>query len=177
MTAFQKNTLTGLGLGALVLVLDQLSKAWILATFAANPRPIEVIPSCFHLIYAENRSAAFGILSFLPYAVRTVILTGFAVAVGIGLVVALWRGRIQRRWTVVATGLILGGALGNGLDRVRHGFVVDFIDWHIAEKFHWNVFNVADSGVVVGVALLLIFPEKKDDKKGGKAGEPALARS
>jgi signal peptidase II len=145
-----------LGLTGLVLVLDQLSKSW-----AQNALPrlgrngITVVAGCFNLAYAENRNAAFGILQAVPYELRRMVLTGFAVAAILVLLGLLFTNRIERTWTAAATGLILGGAVGNVIDRTRLGFVVDFIVWHIGEKFYWPTFNIADSGIVVGVFILL----------------------
>ena len=165
----RKNLLTAVGLAGLILLLDQASKAWVLSTIKPSGSWVTVVPGFFNLIYAENTNAAFGILHFVPYSLRIVVLTGFAVVVSAVLLVSLVQGRIARPWTVVATGLIVGGALGNALDRIRLGYVVDFIDWHIAEKFHWNVFNVADSAVVVGVIILFVTSKGED--------RPARART
>jgi signal peptidase II len=145
-----------LGLAALVLAADQASKHWALETLRAPGRhAMQILPGCFHLAYAENRSAAFGILGFLPLELRRNLLSGFAIVAIVVLLVLIGMGRIQRNWTAVATGLILGGAIGNVIDRVRLGYVVDFIDWHIGDSYHWPTFNIADSGIVVGVFVLL----------------------
>jgi len=144
------------GLAGLVLVLDQLSKSWAQSALPRLGREgITVVAGCFNLAYAENRSAAFGLLEKLPYETRRMVLTGFAIAAIMVLVGLLVTNRVQRPWTVCATGLILGGAVGNVIDRTRLGFVIDFIVWHIGEKFYWPTFNIADSGIVVGVFILL----------------------
>ena len=146
----------GLGLAALVLALDQPTKLWASHTLGSMGRNgITVIAGCFNLAYAENTNAAFGILHVLPYNVRQWILTAFALAAAVVLVYALASGRIKRPWTAAATGLILGGDLGNVIDRVRLGYVVDFIVWHIGEHYYWPTFNIADSAIVVGVFILL----------------------
>ncbi len=145
-----------LGLSGVVLVLDQLSKNWAQETLPRLGRNgITVVAGCFNLAYAENRNAAFGILQAVPYELRRTVLTGFAIGAIVVLLVLLFTNRIQRTWTAAATGLILGGAVGNVIDRARLGFVVDFIVWHIGEKFYWPTFNIADSGIVVGVFILL----------------------
>jgi signal peptidase II len=102
------------------------------------------------------------LLSFLPFDARRYVLSGLALVAFCVLVFLLVSGRIQRGWTATAAGLIAGGALGNAIDRLRLGHVVDFIDWHIADHFHWNTFNVADSGIVVGVFLLLWISYRTD---------------
>lgn len=169
-----RKNLLALCLAAVVLALDQATKAWILGTVAVTHRPIEVLPGCFHLIYVENLSAAFGILSFLPFEARRYVLSAFALIAFAVLVFLLVSGRIQRGWTATAAGLIAGGALGNAIDRFRLGHVVDFIDWHIADHFHWNTFNVADSGIVVGVFLLL-WISYRFDRRTAPAGERVLS--
>jgi signal peptidase II len=151
-----RRTSLTLGLATLVLALDQLSKHWAQATLRGLGRHgIEVVPGCFHLSYAENTNAAFGILQSLPYGTRRLVLTGFAALAIVVLVALLAMGRIERTWTAAASGLILGGALGNVLDRVRLGYVVDFILWHIGDAFYWPTFNVADTAIVIGVGVLL----------------------
>jgi signal peptidase II len=157
-----RKNLLALGLSAAVVTLDQATKSWILRTVAVTHKPVEILPGCFHLIYVENLSAAFGLLSFLPFDARRYVLSGLALVAFCVLVFLLVSGRIQRGWTATAAGLIAGGALGNAIDRLRLGHVVDFIDWHIADHFHWNTFNVADSGIVVGVFLLLWISYRTD---------------
>jgi signal peptidase II len=162
----RRNLALAFGLAALVLVLDQPSKLWAAHTLLPLGRNgITVVPNCFNLAYAENTNAAFGIMHVLPYAVRQWILTGFALVAAIVLVYALVTGRIQRPWTAAATGLILGGDLGNVLDRLRLGYVVDFIVWHIGETYYWPTFNIADSAIVVGVFILLWMSYYVDRKR------------
>lgn len=144
------------GLAALVVALDQPTKIWASrALLPLGRNGITVVAGCFNLAYAENTNAAFGILHVLPYNVRQWILTGFALVAAMVLVFALITGRIQRPWTAAAVGLILGGDLGNVIDRLRLGYVVDFIVWHVGDRYYWPTFNIADSAIVVGVFILL----------------------
>jgi signal peptidase II len=176
MRPMVRRALLTLGLASAVLAADQTSKLWALSSLRFK-RAIEVVPGCFHLAYAENRSAAFGILGILPFELRRYVLTAFA---GIAIVVLLFlvvTGRIRRSWTAAATGLILGGAIGNVIDRMRLGYVVDFIDWHVGDHYHWPTFNVADSGIVVGVFMLLWLSYVVDRQAArGKAHAPAPAK-
>ncbi len=141
----------GLGCAAAVVVIDQLTKWWMLAALGGPPGIIAITPF-FNLVLVENRGISFGLLSsrarWLPW-----LLVAFALVIGAALI--HWLGRVQKRWLAAAIGLVLGGALGNAIDRVVHGAVVDFFDFHLA-GFHWPAFNVADSAIVVGVAALLI---------------------
>jgi len=136
---------------ALTFVADQVSKQAV----KANMQPGDVIlliPPVLDLHYITNRGVAFGLFSrfgdvFVPVAL--VIMT---------VIFSYYRSlRTRRLWLRIALGLQLGGALGNLLDRVRFGSVVDFLDFHVdAINFHWPVFNVADSAICVGVAILLV---------------------
>ena len=131
-----------------------------LQRFAAmgHPRPTGravVIEGYWDHVYVENPGAAFSSFRFLPPRIAQPVLTVF------GLIALAFVGfaisRTHDRLTVLALSLILGGALGNLIDRVRLGYVVDFIHWHWLDRFHWPVFNLADAAVSVGIGLLLVF--------------------
>ncbi len=140
-----------LAAAAAVALVDQLSKWWIVERVMDPPRALEVT-GFFNLMLIYNRGVSFGILdseaALLPW-----VLSGLAVAIVIGLVV--WLRHIEGRWPGIAVGLIVGGAVGNVVDRLRLGAVIDFLDLHWA-GFHWPAFNLADSAITVGVALLLL---------------------
>jgi signal peptidase II len=114
-----------------------------------------LIPGFFNLTYVRNSGAAFGLFADLPSAVRAPLFT--AVSVGaLVLLLFLLRGLRPEQWGLrVALASVLGGAIGNLIDRVRHGDVVDFLDVHW-RGYHWPAFNVADSCITLGVAVLLI---------------------
>ena len=139
----------GLLLALLVLVLDQLSKLWALAALRDPPVVIEVLPF-WNFVLVWNRGVSFGL--FGDGAMPPVVLA--AVTGAIAVCVAVWMFRAVRLSTAIATGLVLGGAIGNIIDRLVHGAVVDFVDWH-AFGYHWPVFNVADSGITLGIVVLL----------------------
>ena len=114
---------------------------------------ITVIPGFFNLTYVRNRGAAFGMLAGVPGIWRSAFFIVVTV-IAIAAIVLLIR-KTSERLLVAAFSLIAGGALGNLIDRIRYGEVVDFIDWYV-RSHHWPTFNVADSAISVGVGLLVI---------------------
>ncbi|MEO5374425.1 MAG: signal peptidase II [Alphaproteobacteria bacterium] len=141
----------GLGLASVVVVLDQVTKSMVLETMLPARVPIEVT-SFFNLVLTWNRGVSFGLFNTdSPY--NSVVLIALAVLVAIGLGVWLWREPAPILRT--ALGFIIGGAIGNAIDRYRHDGVVDFLDVHVG-NLHWPAFNVADSAITVGAALLLV---------------------
>lgn len=142
---------TGLIIAAVAVVLDQLSKVWILNEVMAPPRLIEVTPF-FNLVLAWNRGVSFGMFNN-DSAYGPLLLTGLAIAIVVALTIWLWRA--DNKWVASALGLVIGGAVGNVIDRVRFGAVVDFLDVH-AFGYHWPAFNIADSAICVGAAILIL---------------------
>ena len=138
-------------LAALVIALDQASKFWVLTHF--YPGEARPVTAFFNLVLVFNRGAAF---SFLADAGgwQHWFFIGLAVAVSVWIV-AMLRQHAHERLLPAALTLILGGALGNLIDRLRLGAVVDFLDLHLAGA-HWPAFNLADSAITLGVALMLI---------------------
>ncbi len=140
----------GLVIGGAVVAIDQLVKWWIIDWLAEPPGFVAVLPF-FNLVMVWNRGVSFGLLSdadLAPY-----LMAGIAGLVVIGLVI--WLARVAQRLLAVSIGLIIGGALGNIVDRLRLGAVADFVDLH-AGGYHWPAFNVADAAITVGVAVMLI---------------------
>ncbi|MFZ5790540.1 MAG: signal peptidase II [Pseudomonadota bacterium] len=142
-----------LGLAAVLaaLALDQLSK-WVILTRVMNPpEPIAVLP-VFDLVLAWNRGVSFSMFwsdgAYAPY-----LLAGFALLVVAGL--AVWLARVKAPLPALGLGLIIGGAVGNVIDRLRFGAVVDFLYFHYA-GWGFPAFNLADTAITVGVALLLL---------------------
>lgn len=127
-------------------LLDQWSKQVVLLSFTLG-ESVAVIPDVFHFTFILNRGAAFGILENQRWFFLLIVVAL------LGLV--FWQKKYVRsmpRYAQLALGLLLGGALGNGFDRYRLGAVVDFFDLRV-----WPIFNVADIGICVGVALLALF--------------------
>lgn len=143
---------SGLAIAAVVLVLDQIAKWWILSVVMMPPRIIEVTPF-FNLVMVWNPGISFGLLgdgeAWQPW-----LLSAFGTIVAGGLLVWLHLGE-HGRTSAAAIGLIVGGALGNVIDRLRFGAVLDFLDFHLA-GWHWPAFNVADAGITIGVTILLV---------------------
>ena len=143
--------LKGIVLAIIAVVLDQASKGWILHDLMIPPRVIE-ITSNFNLVLGWNRGVSFGLFN-QDSAYGSYILTGVAVAITTGLAIWLWRATTH--WAALALGLIIGGAIGNVIDRIQYGAVVDFLDFH-AFGYHWPAFNVADTAIFIGAGLLIL---------------------
>lgn len=142
----------GLALAAVVLILDQITKFWAeraLTQFAS----VEVAPF-FNFTLLYNPGAAFSLLADAGGWGRW-LLSGIAIAAGV--LITVWLARLPRdAWlTIASLGLIVGGAIGNLVDRLRIGKVVDFLDFHWAGH-HWPAFNVADMAITVGAVLLIV---------------------
>lgn len=140
-----------LALAALVVALDQASKQWVLGSFQLMESL--VVTPFFNLVLVFNSGAAF---SFLANAGgwQKWFFVVLALAISAWLVVML-RQHAKEKLMPTALALILGGAIGNVIDRLRFDAVVDFLDFHVA-GWHWPAFNVADSAITVGVALMLL---------------------
>jgi signal peptidase II len=141
-------------LSLLIIVADRISK-WLASTRIANGGHRILIPHVFAISHVENPGAAFSLFndSSSPALVRWMLL-GFSLLAGVGVLVALIKLGRRVTPTTVALALILGGALGNAYDRIRFGYVIDFLEVHIVH-YHWPDFNVADSAIVVGGILLM----------------------
>jgi len=149
--------------GAAAIVLaDQLTKWLMLARFAPGER-LE-LTGFFNLVLVFNKGAAF---SFLAAAQgwQTPLLAAFALGAAVVVSVLLVRSP-ERRVLCAGLSLILGGALGNLVDRLRFGHVVDFLDFHAA-GWHWPAFNVADSAITIGAALLILDGFRRHEKRAG----------
>lgn len=143
----------GLIIALIVMIMDQASKWWMLEVVGmlGNPRVIEVT-SYFNLVMAWNRGVSFSLFwheaEYMPYVLS-------AVALGIVVFLLSWLRKADRPFLAVSIGMVIGGALGNVVDRLRFGAVTDFLDFHVL-GYHWPAFNVADTGISVGVALIVI---------------------
>jgi signal peptidase II len=147
--------LLGLAAAIAVLGIDQATKLWLLFVFDIGRRGAVRIAPFFDLVLAWNVGISFGWFQN-DSAVAQIVLTAIkAIAV---IVLAIWMARSQTRIATLALGMIIGGAIGNAIDRLAYGAVVDFALFHvqIGEKnLNWYVFNLADAAIVAGVAALL----------------------
>jgi signal peptidase II len=136
-----------LGLAAVVLVLDQLTKAW-LVSFLAPGQGVDVIGDFVRLVHSQNNGGLFGLLrgQALPFGLLSLVV--------VGLLVVYHARSGRNRYLSITLGLLLGGALGNLVDRLRLGYVVDFVDAGFG-GLRWYTFNVADAAISFAILLLL----------------------
>jgi signal peptidase II len=148
----KRSRIAGLAVALLVLAADQASKAWIVSGLdLPELGSVQLLP-VLNLTWVENRGITFGLLNGVG-SLGPVILTLVALAVVAALLAWLWRA--ERMLVAVALGTVAGGAVGNVIDRLRLGYVVDFIHAH-AWGWSWYVFNVADAAIVCGVGALVL---------------------
>ena len=137
-----------------VVLADQLTKLWIMSSLPLYGRKI-IVPGLFNLVHVTNTGAAFGLLA----GEHTWWRQGFFIVVALVALVVIFmayrQSKVRVLMFITAVGLIAGGALGNLIDRIRFGAVVDFLDFYI-KSYHWPAFNVADSAITVGVSLFLV---------------------
>jgi len=148
----------------LALVLDQVTKALIIARFPLGGM-IPVIPGFFELFHTHNTAAAFGLFSGNS-VVFFLVVSGIAVAFIVHCFI-----RLERQDVLLASSLamILGGALGNIIDRIRHGFVVDFLRFYLND-FSWPTFNVADIAIVCGVFIFAFDMIRSERRRKAEKG-------
>lgn len=148
----------------LVVAGDQLSK-WLALLSLEYGRPVAVMPG-FNWTLLFNDGAAFSFLQGAGGWQRW-LLSGLSLLISTVIAAMLWRGAERPRLELWALALILGGALGNLIDRLRFGYVVDFIDLYAGEH-HWPAFNIADAGITVGAALLVLHILRTPQAPGGR---------
>jgi signal peptidase II len=173
------------------LAVDRLTRAFEVAGAATLPaklaaffrmehleryatEPFVVFEPLWRMNYVENPFAAFGLFGSVPDRFRYPLFIVVTIAAVVFVLAAYRKLEERQRWDQVALALILAGALGNFCDRLAHGYVIDFIEWHWWNRpdLRWPTFNVADSSLVVGVAMLLLHPGARREK----ARQPAIER-
>ncbi len=141
------------GIAILVLFLDRLAKRAVASNIPLHDSVV-VIPGFFRLTHVQNTGAAFGLFADSPVQWKIGALVTFSILALVVVSALLWKNSHALTTTTVGLSLILGGAMGNLWDRIMSGRVVDFLDFYVG-NYHWPAFNVADSAIVVGAALLI----------------------
>ncbi len=146
------------------LPLDQITKRWIVSKIHYGDR-VEVIPGLFDLTYVRNPGGAFSFFADGPIEQRMLFFVGSTCIAIVLLLLFLYRLPPDDRISALALGVILGGAVGNLIDRIAYGEVIDFLDVHLWGGYTWPTFNVADSSIVIGVAFLIaqVFLEEEPE--------------
>ncbi|GGF96000.1 MULTISPECIES: signal peptidase II [Cysteiniphilum] len=158
--SLRNNQLRWVILSIIVIIID-LGTKYLASQNLTYGQPVEILPF-FNLTLLHNYGAAFSFLSNANTTWQVILLSGIALIVAI--VILIWLARLpkNKNLTACALALILGGALGNVYDRIIHGYVVDFLDFHI-NNYHWPAFNIADSAICIGAVILILmsFKSKK----------------
>jgi signal peptidase II len=136
----------------MVVVIDQASK-WLASIHIPPYQGLSVIPGFFNIVLVKNRGMAFGLLNQAKPGLSSVLLLATTVA-AIGVIIFFFWIKKEHLWVAIGLSLILGGAVGNLIDRIHLGYVIDFLDFHLA-GYHWPAFNMADSAVTAGTLWLL----------------------
>ena len=169
MTRPSPSALSWLGLSAVLVALDQWSK-WLALEHLEYLQPVPFIEEFWNWTLVHNYGAAFSFLSQAGGWQRWLFT---ALAIGISLVLVGWLARTPRAdWrTALPFALVVGGAVGNLIDRLRFGYVIDFVDWFWRD-YHWPAFNVADSAIVVGAVMLVLLSFRQEAKPAERADAP-----
>ncbi len=154
-------------LSLFVILADAVSK-WLVAANIDVHDSVPVVANVFQLVHVRNTGAAFGIGANTESQLVPVVLNAGALVVFFAVVVYAFRAAVTDRLLQTGLHLILGGAIGNLIDRFRFGYVVDFLDFYVRDH-HWPAFNVADSAICIGIALLFLDMRRKPDEKRATA--------
>jgi signal peptidase II len=166
-----------LAISGAIITADQAVKMYIHTHFTLH-EAITVIPNYFNVTYVRNQGAAFGFLADSHPWFRELFFLSMP-PVALIIILAIMRSvQESDRWTIISLSMVFGGAIGNYIDRLRFRYVIDFLDFHISEVYHWPSFNVADMAIVCGVGILLFleFTKQKsrqeDVEQISQAGSP-----
>jgi signal peptidase II len=150
-----------------IIVADAWTK-WLVSTHIEMHEAISLIPNLFQLVHVRNTGAAFGIGANAESRIVPILLNCGAIAVFFVVVAYAMRTAVTDRLLQTALHLILGGAIGNLIDRFRLGYVVDFLDVYVnvgGQSHHWPAFNVADSAICIGIGLLFLDMRRKPEER------------
>ncbi len=151
-----------------VFVIDQLTKFWAIS--ACKTKKIVIIQDFWNFVYAENRGALWGLGNGFSENMRILVFVFFSSLITLMILYLMFFKKPSKLLSITYA-LVLGGAVGNLLDRAFRGFVVDFIDWHYKAVYHWPTFNFADAAIVVAMIFLgieIFFLSDKREKKETK---------
>jgi signal peptidase II len=157
-----------LALAAVIIVLDAITK-WLVTQRLDLHDSVPLVPDFFQLVHVRNTGAAFGIGANAQSALMPFLLNAGAITVFCIVVAYAFRAAASDRLLQFGLHLILGGAIGNLIDRFRFGYVVDFLDVYVrfgGREHHWPAFNIADSAICIGIALLFLDMRKKPEPEG-----------
>lgn len=154
----------GLGIAALTVLADQAHKAWMLYVYDIGAKSSVALAPVFDLVLVWNQGISYGLFPQEEAAGRFGLIL---FALGASLALAAWLAHIESRLAAASIGLIIGGAIGNAIDRIVYGAVADFFSFH-AFGYQWYVFNIADAAIVAGVVGLLYESLFRGHKKVGK---------
>jgi signal peptidase II len=153
----------GLGVALATVLIDQAHKAWMLYVYDIGAKGTVTVTPFFDLVLVWNQGISYGLLPQQSAAGRLGLIL---FALGASLALSIWLARLESRLTAIAIGLIIGGAIGNAIDRMLYGAVADFFSFH-AFGYQWYVFNIADTAIVAGVVGLLYDSLFRGHKKVG----------
>jgi signal peptidase II len=153
----------GLGVALVTVLIDQAHKAWMLYVYDIGAKGTVTVTPFFDLVLVWNQGISYGLLPQQSAAGRLGLIL---FALGASVALTVWLARLESRLTAVAIGLIIGGAIGNAIDRILYGAVADFFSFH-AFGYQWYVFNIADTAIVAGVVGLLYDSLFRGHKKVG----------
>ncbi|MDA2935202.1 signal peptidase II [Acidobacteria bacterium AH-259-D05] len=145
--------LAAIFLGCIITALDFLTKWWVRSSDGLHN--YTVIDGFFRIRYVQNEGIAFGLFHALQSQWKPIILAVLAIVALIVVLYYIWSTPLHQTWTLLCLGLLLGGILGNFIDRLIHQYVTDFIEVHWRELVSWPTFNVADSAITCGVLFIL----------------------
>jgi signal peptidase II len=165
-----------LAISGAIITADQAVKMYIHTHFTLH-EAISVIPNYFNITYVRNQGAAFGFLADSHPWFREMFFLSMP-PVALIIILAIMRSVMESdRWTIISLSLVFGGAIGNYIDRLRFRYVIDFLDFHINEFYHWPSFNVADMAIVCGVGILLFLEFTKQRSKNEESEQAQTAGS
>ncbi len=155
-----------LAISGLMIALDQVTKIYVHTSFTLG-ESIPVIKNFFNITYVRNFGAAFGFLAESHPTFREIFFLSMPPVALLVILKLLKDTKDEDQCQIISLSLIFGGAIGNYIDRLRFRYVIDFLDFHVYNRYSWPAFNIADSAIVIGVGilLLLMFLEKKQTQE------------